>query len=61
MSESDMDGITNVLGTADLAGVFKLRMLKNNFSIVLNHSTFEFQDFSERAPGSNSYVQSTYF
>ena len=31
MSEFDMDGITNVLETADLAGVFKLRTLKNKF------------------------------
>ena len=28
---------------------------------VLNHSTFEFQDFSERAPRSYFYVQSMYF
>ena len=31
MSESDMDGITNALETAALAGEFKLRALKNNF------------------------------
>ena len=31
------------------------------YTSVLNHSTFKFQDFSERAPGSRVYVQSTYF
>ena len=28
---------------------------------VLNHSTLEFRDFSKRAPGSWTYVRSTYF
>ena len=31
------------------------------FASVLNHSTFEFQDISERATGSYFYVKSTYF
>ena len=30
MSDSDMDGVTNALEAADLAGEFKLRALKNN-------------------------------